>query len=362
MQILMRKNIPDFRLFSLLLATSFFFSAGMLAQDDIPESPGFGGFVLTGPGVFSIKSNTLVTGPPLLGDVGNKRIASVFESPESNTAIAWAFAGEVNYTFSKSRTQIFFGNRLEDVLRLDVPFGLGVRQELKDKSIMAFSLLSTPAELKFWADPYVENEDREKTTLTLKGLRWRWGRMFKTGLELTATVRWYRYDLEKSGSWLVDQRRLETEDLALLTRDGNIMRFQGLYRFNLGAKHRLEPAIQAIFDNRIGNAVANQGFAGKLTYLYLTPKIILDFNVVYGQRNAQEVHPVYNERGDSDRFGIAFTFIKPFKVTEKSIWSFWGSAEYFQEDSKIDFFDSSVTALMAGIAWKSRTKSFGDGN
>ena len=352
----MRKIRFKIQLASKLLAFSLFFCSSMMAQDDIPETEGFSGYVITGPGVFNIKSNTLVTGPPLLGDVGNKQIESVFDSPESNTSMAWAFAGEINYTFSKSRTQIFFGNRLEDVLRLDVPFGLGVRQELKDKSIMALSLLSTPAELKFWSDPYVENEDREKTILTFRGVRWRWGRMFNTGLELTATFRWYQHDLEKSGSWLVEQGRIDSEDLGLLDRDGNVVRLQGLYRFDFGKKHRIEPAIQAIYDNHHGEAMATQGFVAKVTYLYATPKIVLDFNAAYGQRNARALHPVYNEKGDSDRFGVAFTFFKPFKITEKSIWSFWGSVEYLNEDSKIDFFDSSVTAVMGGVMWKHRRK------
>jgi hypothetical protein len=53
---------------------------------------------------------------------------------------------------------------------------------------------------------------------------------------------------------------------------------------------------------------------------------------------------------------LAFAFFKPFKITEKNIWSFWGSVEYFNEDSKIDFFDSSVMALMAGVMWKNRKK------
>ena len=339
-----------------LYALTFLFSWGIIAQDDIPETDGFSGFIITGPGIFNVKSNLLVTGPPLIQDVGNVKIESVFDSPESNTALAWAFAGEINYTFSKSRTQIFFGNRLEDVLRLDVPFGLGVRQELRDESIMALSLLSTPAELKFWNDPYVENEEREKTILTFRGLRWRWGRMFKTGLELTATFRWYQHDLEKSGEWLVDQGRLDEEDQDLLDRDGNVIRLMGLYRFDFGGKHRLEPAIRVIYDNHHGEAMANQGLAAKVTYIYYTPKIVLDFNAIYGRRNMKAVHPIYGEKADSNRFGAAFTFFKPFKITEKSIWSFWGSVEYYNEDSKVDFFDSNVAAVMGGIMWKHRKK------
>ena len=93
-----------------------------VAQDDIPQSDGFSGYLLSGPGVFSVKSNLLVTGPPLVQDGGNATVESVFGAPRSKTAMAFPFSGEINYTMAKSRTQIFFGDRLEDILRLDVPF------------------------------------------------------------------------------------------------------------------------------------------------------------------------------------------------------------------------------------------------
>ena len=147
------------------------------AQDDIPTTSGFSGYVLVGPGYFKVKSNRIVTGAPLLGDVGNTRIESIFDPPEPKGSAAFMLAGEVNYTFGKSRTQLFFGNRLEDILRLDIAYGLGIRQELPDSSIMALSVLFTPLELKFWEDSYVEGEDRIKTGLNFPGLRFRWGRL-----------------------------------------------------------------------------------------------------------------------------------------------------------------------------------------
>jgi hypothetical protein len=78
----------------------------MAAIDDIPESSGFSGSFLTGPAGFSV-------------------------------------AG--------SRTQIFLGNRLEDILRLDLTYGIGVRQELPDDSILAVSLVATSLDRSAWS-------------------------------------------------------------------------------------------------------------------------------------------------------------------------------------------------------------------
>ena len=326
------------------------------SQDNIPTTNGFSGYLLTGPGFFSVQSNLLVTGPPLLQDAGYAEIESIYEGPKSKTAFAWPFAGEINYTNAKSRTQFFFGNRLEDILRLDVPFGLGIRQELGDSSIMALSFLSTPTELKFWADPYIEDEERERTVLNFKGVRWRWGRMFKTGLELTATMRWYKHDLEKSGNWLIEEGRLNPADQELLNRDGNVFRAKALYRIDLNRKHRLEPALQMIIDNHKGEAMANDGFAANLTYIYFSPKVVLDINLGYGQRNARGIHPVYNEKADSQRYGGAVMAFVPFKKSKSSVWGFWGTVEIFKEDVKIDFFDSQFSTIMAGVMWRHMKK------
>ncbi len=323
------------------------------AQDQIPQTTGFSGYVLTGPGIFNVKSNLLVSGPPLVQDVGQEQTNSVFDAPSFQTALAWPLAGEVNYTFAESRTQLFFGNRLEDILRLDVPFGLGIRQELKDSSIVALSALFTPLELKFWEDPYVEGEDRVKTGLQLPGLRFRWGKMFKTGLEFTATMRWYRYDRERSGEWLVGQGRLDVEEQPLLERNGRSLRLQLLYRFQW-ERHRLEPTFRYVDNNRDGGAVADSGYSLRMTYLYLSKKFLLDANMIYGRRDGKEIHPVYDQKFGADRLGVAMSVFVPIKFLNGKGWNIWISGELYNENANIDFFKSQLSAVMGGLMWRHR--------
>ena len=142
-----------------------------MAIDRIPETSGFRGIFIALPGYFNVQSNLIVKGPPLLDDVGNTRIDSIFASGESQSAPAFAIGGEINYTFAGTGTQVFFGNRLEDLLRLDLAFGLGVRQRLGNAGILAASLLTTPLELKVWSDPYFEGEDRVATEVNRPGIR-----------------------------------------------------------------------------------------------------------------------------------------------------------------------------------------------
>jgi len=324
----------------------------LAAQDAIPETSGFSGFVLAGVARFDVGSNLIVRGTPILNDVGDTQIASIFDAPSSNSSPGVFASGEVNYTFSSTRTQLFFGNRLEDLLRLDLVFGLGVRQEIKGAGIVAVSVLMTPAELTFWADPYVEGEDRQPTDLNFPGVRLRWGEIFGTGLELTVTDRFYRFDDESSGDWLVSESRLDPADQPLLGRDGDILRVQALYRFDVKKRHRFEPAVRWINDSHDGAALANTGSSLRLTYIYRSPKVVLDANVIYGSREAKEINPIYGTLLEADRWAAGLTAFIPVKRFNSNVLSVSLGAEVFREDANIDFYDSSIDMVFAGVLWR----------
>ena len=162
----------------------------VVAVDRIPMTSGFGGFTLFGPSYPNVESNLIARASPIvLNDVGDARISSIFDAPSANSSPGVVAGGEVNYTFSGTRTQIFFGNRLEDLLRLDMVVGLGVRQQIGNVGILAASARFTPVKLEVWTHPFVEGEDRQATDVDAPGFRLRWGQVFGTGLELTVTDR-----------------------------------------------------------------------------------------------------------------------------------------------------------------------------
>jgi hypothetical protein len=321
------------------------------AQDHIPETSGFSGFVLGGAANVNVASSLLARGAPFLDYVGSARIESIFEAPSSISSPGVPVTGEINYTFANTRTQVFFGNRLEDLLRLDVVFGLGVRQEIGKAGILAVSYLITPMELQSWADPYVEGEDRRATDLSVPGFRIRWGEIFGTGLELTITDRFYTYQNESSGDWLIDQGRLDPEQQSLLDRDGDVLRIQALYRFKI-KRHRFEPAVQWVDDYHRGAAIANTGYKLQLNYLYISPKVVLDVVVLYGAREAKDTNPIYGEVFDADRLGAALTAIFPVKKYTSSVLNVFVGGEVFRENANIDFYDSSIKMVLAGVIWR----------
>ncbi len=144
---------------------------------------------------------------------------------------------------------------------------------------------------------------------------------------------------------------MDPDSQPLLNRDGKVIRLQALYRFDLN-RHRFEPAFRFIDDDHDGEAMARKGYGILLSYLYLTPKIVLDANLAYGKRNGQAIHPVYNEYLDANRFGATLSAFVPVNIGKSKNWNIWASAEFFSEDSNIDFFDTSFGAIMGGLMWR----------
>ena len=341
----MKRKLPFALLFALLL------SVVTQAQINIPQTSGFKGYAILLPGYINAQTNQIAEGAPAFGPTSNEQITSIFNSPASVGAPAMAVGGEINYTWAKSRTQVFLGNRLEDLLRLDVVFGAGLRQELKDSSIIAISGLFTPTILKAWSDPYIEGVDREKTSLNFPGFRVRWGRMFKTELELTATVRFYSFGEELSGEWLVSQSRLLQQDMSELDRNGIVYRIQGLYILKFG-KHQILPAFRYSIDNHNGPAVANSGYLAKVTYLYLTRRFILDINAGFAQTKANAVNPIYDQTMQANKILLGASAFIPIKKFKSSLLNIIIFSEYYREDANIDFYDSGLGMIGLGLVWR----------
>jgi hypothetical protein len=321
------------------------------AQDVIPQTTGFGGFGILAPGVFAGRTSFFASGPPLVGAITRPVTASVFEAPEQLKAGAILFGGELNYTFAKSRTQLFMLGALEDVFQFDVAIQLGVRQELPDKSIVTVLGIFTPFPQKLWVDPYVEGIPRSFEAAQFPGFRIGWRNILGSGLELTFTDRFFVFDSEQSGQWLVSQGRLAPEDVDLLDRNGDNLSFRAAYRLRKGP-HRFEPSVTYGRDNRDGAAMASDGFGARLNYRYLNPKVSVDANLAFAQRDHFEVHPIYDTRISRDRLGTSVTAAIPIVLLGSNRWNLWSTVEYIAENANVDFFEQRIFAWTLGVGYR----------
>jgi hypothetical protein len=138
----MRVTLP-LSAIALALSASFASATDDVADErateigDVPATGGIHGFVLFGAGLMDIESNTIAGGGRV--EMGDERSTSVFDDANSDSVGHPALTGEIAYTFGESRTEVFVGSSLENLLTFDVSQALGVRTQLESAGIFSIA-------------------------------------------------------------------------------------------------------------------------------------------------------------------------------------------------------------------------------
>lgn len=338
------------RILQMFLLPVFFVITGVAhAIEPIPDETGWSGFVNIGAGGLRAESNLVAGIDKYSISIGNATIDSLSDAPKEKTLAIPQLNGYINYTFS-TRTQLFVGNNLEDIIRLDLVSTFGVRQQFADKSIIALSSVSSPAfnPIQVWADPYVVGVDRVETDRSSNGLRLEYDKILATGFGLQYTQLDYEIDNELSGT---TQLGLPAAQAALLNREGTSKRLVGYYRFAPVGRNIFELRVGFKEEDRDGKAMSNDQNEISLVHAYIGDRFTLATNISYFTSEYDTVNPVFNATQDDDTLGLAF-FVFDKKIFNSKNW--WGQASvvYFNRDSNINFYDESSLALVAGAQFR----------
>lgn len=321
------------------------------AIEPIPAESGFSGFLQLGGGYNRVKSNMIAGNT--FGDVGNRTVDSLTDSPDAKSAGSLQFNYDLRYTFASTRTQIFLGTALEDALRYDTATQLGVSQELPGKNLVAAGLLFSTIPTEVWEDPYVLNYKRSRTDRTSTGFRVAWDRIFGSELQLQYSYRSIDIDDEYSGYFL----GLNPYQRGLLDREGDAHRAEILYRFFFdNKKHAIIPSVTYFNYDLDGDAMSNDGFDFQLSYGYNGDVISLVVNGFIGYADYDKRNPIYGKTESDDHYGaslIAF-YHKPFgwqaPFFKKT--SLYFKTDYLESDSNIDFYDTEIFTAGAGLLFR----------
>ena len=102
------------------------------ALEPIPKESGFGGFLRPGVGYLNYKSNMVAS---FLGlDLSDKKTNSLDDSPDSQSTGIVLVPFSLQYTFASTRTQLFLGTDLTDLIRFEYAQQFGVKQAINQKS------------------------------------------------------------------------------------------------------------------------------------------------------------------------------------------------------------------------------------
>lgn len=323
------------------------------ALDPIPQESGFSGFVRPGVGYLKYKSNMVAS---IQGfDLSEERNDSLTDSPDSETTPLVMLPFTLAYTFASTRTQLFFGTDLTDLIRFDMSQQIGVKQGIGNFGILQGGILFSGMPAKVWKDPYLTGEDRDDTKRKSTGARLTWDRIFGSAFQVQYTYRNVDIDSEKSGNSLGS---LTSSDRKLLERDSDRSSVDIAYRFNFAKHHTLAPAFIYTHDDRDGKAMRNDAYDAMLTYAYFNRNNPFSFtgNAYIGQAEYDKRNPIYDKKQDDDRYGVQGTLYweNPWK------WSIFGSnpmnffigGAYAKTDANIDFYDQEAIMGNVGVFFK----------
>ena len=339
-------------LFIAALFVAFLFSASLsFALEPIPQESGFSGFIRPGVGYLYFKSNMVAS---FLGifDLSDKKTDSLDNSPDAQSNVVAMAPFSLEYTFASTRTQLFLGTDLTDLIRFDYSQQLGVKQGIGNFGILQGGILYSSIPAKVWKDPYVVDRNRDETSRESTGARIVWDRIFGSQLQLQYTYRNIDISSEKSGQFL----GLTSAERSRLKRDGDFHNAEILYRLKLAEKHWLAPVFAYTYDDRDGGAMRNDAYSFQMTYLYFGDPITLTANAFIGKADYDDKNPIYGKTRDDDNYGFqgSLFYKNPWG------WSLFGSnpmnfyiqAVYAKSDSNIDFYNQEAFMTSVGVFFK----------
>lgn len=344
-----------------LLVAVFISSGAVLAVDDLPDeeefkalklpnTSGWGGNVLFGVGNIDFESN-LVTGNGLV-DISHATISSVLDAPRSSSAETYAvLTGEINYTFAEQRTQLFLGSSVENLVTFDLAKLLGVRREYPNVGLLSAALVLTDASAEVWEDPFLEGSPRRETHRDAPGFRLEWEDIMGSSFELLFTVRDIDIANERSGDFLVTQARLTTADQRLLNRNGSKYATEVTYTWQLAPRHLLRPQLGYRNNDLDGGAVSNNRYWLQLSYAYFANPLIVILTGEIGGSDFDSKNPIYGEFQDSTTVLLGTTLLYRLP-TQSQRWSAIANIIYVDDDSDIDFYDTTATSIIVGMDYQ----------
>lgn len=319
-----------------------------LALDPIPQQSGFSGYIQPGAGYLSISSNTVAK--VLSFDLSDKRIDDLDEEPDSESTAIFTVPFKLAYTFAGSRTEIFLGTEVGDLLAFDTAQQLGVKQGIGSLGVLQAGLLFS-GNVRVWKDPFVTGQNRDDTSRQNVGGQLVWDKIFGSNLELEYSVRKVDIGSERSGEFL----GLTDSEQDRLDRNGTIHRASAGYGFKFG-QHTLTPQIAIFSEDLDGEAMANTGVDVQLTYLYDGDPITLVLNGYVGQADFDKSNPVFDETREDDRYGVsAIVYYKNpwgWTLLGSEPMRFFVTGAYYGVDSNIDFYNQEAMLGMGGVAFR----------
>ncbi|NDV13846.1 DUF2860 family protein [Crenobacter caeni] len=309
------------------------------AINPIPTTNGFSGSVGVGIATNDVASNFYKVD-------GNERSEGLGNAPKSHNEGQFMPSLDLRYTLADSRTQFVLGNQIHDQMRLDYSQQLAVRQEVGANGIVSFGLVFNGiAPNEVWANPYASGE-RSDTKRKSNGVRLGWEGILGSNFSADITRRKIELDEERSGLGL----GLSSAERALLDRNGDVTRVNVSYDWEFAPGQFLAPGVVYAEHDLDGRAMSSKSTGLKLDYGIRTGTGVFTTTAYVGKQDYDAANPIWNRKADADEYVIGVNYLHGKLFGYKQL-SGYVNAAYGKSDSDIDFFDTEVSRVGAGVRY-----------
>jgi len=324
-------------------------NSSAFAFNAIPETSGYSGYVMAGAGYTETSSN-MIAGTKRV-DLTLSSTESLTEAPGTKSSSSMSLLGELRYTFSRSRTQLFVSQLFTDFIRYDVTNALGIRHEFQSIGTIGASYVFAAFVTTVWKDPYVVNGARSETDREQAGWRLSWEQLFGAPLALQYTQR----DIEINEQSGRTQLALGEQQAQLLDRNGDLKELRLSYEWDLSEHHTLVPELLYDHADTAGKAMNAKRYGLKLTHTFLKKEIglVLVTAASYTNADYDGRNPVFNKTREDQRYGLDLTYIQfgIFK-NNRTQWALVTDAYYFKENTNIDFYDQKIAGINLSLLYR----------
>ncbi|MGL6314297.1 DUF2860 family protein [Vibrio sp. WXL103] len=334
-----------------LASLLFTFAPGIFAAvlSPIPSKPGFSGVVGGGAAYFHVESNFI--GGNRFVDLDNEQVSSLTSSPSSEASFSPDIQLDIRYTFSDGKTQIFAGNALADLVRLDLSQQLGIKHKVDGLGTLSASYLFSTIPTEVWEDPFLVGEKRKRSNRDSSGFKVAWDDIFQAPIGVAYTYRNVDIDQERSGEALVNLGRLNSTQQNKLDREGAIHRLEVLSLLDIAPNQKVSPEFTYTRFDSDGAAASSDSYQFQLSYLYVDNDYSWVVTSFVSQRDYDEANPIFDKKPDTFGFGLSSSVFIRNLFPDPNVDLLFGVA-WVNGDSDVNFYDSEIIAGNASVLYR----------
>lgn len=298
-------------------------------------APGFNGQVSLHLGTISNDSQ--------FNSKGDKQISSLAQAPSKTTQFVPVPMWDLKYGFAES--EVYFKSDLQGMAS-NFYLELGYRYYISAKSRLSVGIIPGVLSKDTWSDPFVVNQDRNKTDLSTQGVVINYENIADSSFSVELAAGKSVIDNEQSGASTLTQ-----SEQAKLNREGDLFYAELSQNLHFSRTMSAKWQLHYLQDNADGDAMQNSTAGLDLQLRKSLGRHTFLFGGKGVKRDFKEQHPIFSMTREDDVYGLSLAYIWTAPLNWQNT-AFIIRSGWDVTDSNIDFYDKTQVLGTMGVSYR----------